>query len=458
MAARWHVIDALLGGTPAMRAAGERLMPRFPAEELETYTKRVAVSTLFPAFRRTADVLSGKPFAKALTIGEDVPSSLRELADDIDMRGNSLHVFAAKVFKQSGIEYGFGGILVDYPRVSGLKTQADEQKAGARPYMVHISHKRILGWQTEEKNGALRLTQLRISEARTEPNGRFGKSVVPRVLVLEPGRWEVWEQHGDKAEFIQVEEGVTSLDEIPFVFVLGEQTGDFQASPPLLDLAYLNVKHWQSQSDQDNILHVARVPILFAAGFPDDKQIVIGANAVKADSHEARLEWVEHSGAAIEAGRNSLQDLEQQMIQTGAELLVKTPGDRSATEASNDAEANKSQLQRMAEDFEDSLDRALQFMAEYLRQPEGGHVSLYKDFGAATLSDASAQLIVSMQQGGLITKRTAIVEQQRRGMLAGDIDPEAELAAVAEEGPSLGTLGVGPGSDGGEDEADLLAA
>jgi hypothetical protein len=36
--------------------------------------------------------------------------------------------------------------------------------------------------------------------------------------------------------------------------------------PPLLDLAYLNVKHWQSQSDQDNILHIARVPILALIG------------------------------------------------------------------------------------------------------------------------------------------------------------------------------------------------
>lgn len=36
--------------------------------------------------------------------------------------------------------------------------------------------------------------------------------------------------------------------------------------PPLIELAHLNVKHWQSQSDQDNILHVIRVPILVRIG------------------------------------------------------------------------------------------------------------------------------------------------------------------------------------------------
>jgi hypothetical protein len=39
-----------------------------------------------------------------------------------------------------------------------------------------------------------------------------------------------------------------------------------RGSPPLLNLALLNIKHWQSQSEQDNILHVARVPLLVAYG------------------------------------------------------------------------------------------------------------------------------------------------------------------------------------------------
>ena len=51
-------------------------------------------------------------------------------------------------------------------------------------------------------------------------------------------------------------------------------------------------------------------------------------------------------------------------------------------------------------------------MAEWQGGDDGGHVSLFKDFGAATLSDASAQLILSMQQGGLLSKATALKEQQ----------------------------------------------
>jgi hypothetical protein len=72
------------------------------------------------------------------------------------------------------------------------------------------------------------------------------------------------------------------------------------------------------------------------------------------------------------------------MIQAGAELLVKKPGQRTATESANDAEANKCDLQRIVEDFEDSLDQALQMMADYAKLGKGGNVTLFKDFGAAT--------------------------------------------------------------------------
>ncbi|MGR5448171.1 DUF4055 domain-containing protein, partial [Vibrio jasicida] len=80
--------------------------------------------------------------------------------------------------------------------------------------------------------------------------------------------------------------------------------------PPLAELAYMNVEHWQSKSDQQTILHVARVPILFAKMLGDNKITVGGAAVVKCEDENGDLKYVEHGGAAIEAGRLSLLDLE----------------------------------------------------------------------------------------------------------------------------------------------------
>ena len=238
---------------------------------------------------------------------------------------------------------------------------------------------------------------------------------------------------------------MTTLADIPFVPLYGARKSFMLGYPPLLDLAYLNVKHWQSQSDQDTILHVARVPILALIGADDQTELTVGGSSAVRLPLGADMKFVEHSGAAIAAGATALDDLEQQMIQTGAELLVKQPGaKRTATESQTDAEANKSILQQMAENFEDALDQALWYMAQYVKLPDGGHVKLYADYGTATLSEASAALIGDLQVAGLISKATAITEMQRRGVLSDDIDPDEEIAAVDAEGPPPGTLGTAP--------------
>ena len=99
----------------------------------------------------------------------------------------------------------------------------------------------------------------------------------------------------------------------------------------------------------------------------------------------------------------------------------------------------------MAETFEDALDQALVFTAQYagIAPERAGSVQLYDQYGEPTLGDASATLVMSMQQGGLISKETAISEMKRRGELAAEVDAADEAEKVAADGPALGMLGAG---------------
>lgn len=83
-------------------------------------------------------------------------------------------------------------------------------------------------------------------------------------------------------------------------------------------------------------------------------------------------------------------------------------------------------------------------MAEYagIAPARAGSVSLFKDFGAATLSDASAQLVADLNSRGLLSRATTLRELQRRGIIEESVDIEAEIAAAEEEGPSLGELAL----------------
>lgn len=459
LACEWDVLEPLMAGTRAMRAASVRLLPKWPNEEQSSYDARLAVATLFPAYRRTVGVMAGKPFAKSLTLSEDAPASVKAWSEDIDRQGVNLHAFAAEMFEKSF--YGLAGILVDYPDtrprdengkpVSAKpeqRTVAQVEASGARPYFVRVMHRQILGWRTASEGGAVKLAQLRLLESIDEPDGPYGTVSVPHVRVLEPGRWELWRAPAaNDGNWVKVDEGTTSLDYIPFVTLYGRREGYMCGSPTLLDLAYLNVKHWQSQSDQDTIEHVARVPILCISGADEKTELTVGAASAVTLPQGGEMSYVEHTGAAIKAGADSLVRLEDQMIQTGAELLVKKPGDRSATESAGDQEGNKCDLQRLTEQMEDALDAALQMMADYARLPKGGSVSLFKDFGAATLSDASAQLVADLNSRGLLTRETTLREMQRRGVIEASVDVKAEIEKAEQEGPALGELSVAMSGD-----------
>jgi hypothetical protein len=422
MSEDYPIITALLGGTTAMRKAGKTYLPQWPNESSDSYDNRRKTATLFPAFGRTCEVLTGKPFSKPVTFEDDVPPRIKEWCENVDLQGHNLHAFAAAVCFHA-ISYGLCGILVDFPTADGIRTKAEEVAAGVRPYFVHIHAQSILGWRAERINGVQTLTQLRFLEIVSVPDGDFGEKEIEQVRVLYPGRWEVWRESekqdaAGKKEWVLHLDGETTLKKIPFVPVYGRRTGFMQAIPPLVELAHMNVEHWQSKSDQQTILHVARIPILFAKMLGETPITVGAASAVNASDEHADLKYVEHSGKAIEAGSKELAALEDRMRQVGAELLVIKPGNMTVAHTVADNEAGMCTLQRIIQDEEDAIDAALQLMAEWVGESEGGHVQIFNDFGVASLAEASLELLRDMNVDGTFSDESLFAEAQRRGVIS----------------------------------------
>lgn len=456
MATDWQLCADLLGGTRAMRAAGKRHLPQWPAEEDKSYKARLATAVLFPAFARTVLTLTGKPFSKPLQLSDNAAPQIVEWMQDADREGRNLHAFAADCM-QTALGFGLGGILVEYPvvrRAAGERplTQAEEQAQQLRPYLVQIKPGQILGWRTQRRNGAAVLTQFRFLETVQEDDGEWGTADVEQVRVLTPGAWEVWRKPADKTweEAVLHDSGTTTLGVIPFVPFYGERTGFMAARPPLLEVAHLNVAHWQSASDQQTILHVARVPVFFAKMLGDDVSITLGASSgINAKTPEADAKWVEHSGAAIGAGKEDLDVLEERMRQAGAELLVIKPGQVTATQTNTENAVGMCALQRITLDLQDALNAALDLVAKYARLPAGGTVTIFNDFGVSSLAEASADLLLRAADAGYVSAATFRGEMRRRGVLGADVDEEEELQRLEGQGPSLGTLNNPAGGGGG---------
>jgi hypothetical protein len=220
---------------------------------------------------------------------------------------------------------------------------------------------------------------------------------------------------------------------IPFVFAYGIQSGFGTGDTPLADLAYQNVEHWQSASDQQTILHAARVPILFLKCFDDDEEVVIGAgSALQADSADSDAKYVEHSGDAISAGKDALIDLQDRMRSSGAELISLLPAYTTATQVAADGEANKSLLQQIVELFEESVEAMLNLMALWVNEPQTAEVELFKDYGA--LSDSDPATLGSARKDGVISRQTAFEELKRRDVVSPERTWEDEQTRLQADG------------------------
>ena len=432
----FDLIDDLLGGTKSMRASGVRHLPKFPSEEQDVYDARLKASTLLPALSKTVEAMTGRVFADAIVLGDDVPPNIQTLTENIDLQGNNLQVWAADFFAK-GLAYGLCHVLVDHPRSEGVKTLADEKRLGVRPYAVIINPKQVIGWRFS----AGVLTKFRYFERVDDGGEGFDEVMVDQIRVLEPGAWSVYRKDS-KGQWLLHESGVTSLSIIPLVSFYTKRTGVMTAVPPLLDLANLNVKHWQSQSDQDNILHVARVPILFLAGFDSTDPVTLGSgSALRHSSADAKASYVEHSGAAIEAGRNALKDLLEEMRMAGAQLLQRDKQTiKTATQAEEEAAQEMSPLERMSIAFADALSQVLQLMAMWQGQPEGGHVEVRGNFDVDFAPEVSLPSLISMANAGKLSSETLFSECQRRGIISDEITWEDERGRIESEGPDMSSL------------------
>lgn len=443
MREHWAIVDPLMGGTQAMRKAGNKLLPQYTAEADETYKDRLALSTLLPAYAETVSSSTSRVFAEPLQLGEDVPEPVKLLCADIDLGGNDLNSWSVEWFR-SALASGLCHAMIEHPPTRDAqgnklyKTVAEEGAAGVRPYAVLIKPGQVLGWRFGASG---KLIQVRYMEKVEVADGDFGVKCVDQVRVLKPGSWRTYQKAEKGGAWEQNGGGPTNLTYIPWVTFYTGRTGPMTAKPPLLELAHLNVKHWQSQSDQDNLLHVARVPLLFVFTDNEEFQLTISSASATRMPKDGNAKYVEHTGAAITAGRDSLNDLVDDMRMAGAKLLQKDKqAVKTAAQANEEAAQELSPLARLAGQFADCIAQLLQILADYGSLGDGGHVEMRGNFDSDFAPEVSLPNLISMANSGKLSDQTLYSEMQRRGVISDELDWEAEKTRIEEQGPALGAI------------------
>ena len=419
MEPHWLLIETLLQGTYGIRKKHRKYLPQEPRELDEAYDNRLIRSVLAPFYVRLERMLAGMLTRKPVRLN-DVSDMIREQLFDVDLQGNDLNVWTYETAKKC-IRYGHVGVLVDAPAAG----------QNGRPYWVTYTPRDILGWRTELKDGKQVLTQLRLSEQTVVPDGLYGEKEIEQVRVLTPGAFEIHRKNKQGA-FEVIEEGTTSLSEIPFSVAYSNRVNLLESRPPLDDIAELNLKQYQVQSDLDNQLHISAVPMLAFYGFPQSaEEVSAGPGEAIAFPAEGRAEYIEPGGRSYDAQFRRLEQIASQINELGMAAVLGQKLSAETAEAKRiDRSQGDSAMMVVAQQVQDMIDNCLVFHGQYLQDNNAGSSFVNRDFLSARLDPQEIQALLQLYTAGTITQKTLLDQLAEGEVLGDDFDVEEELEAT----------------------------
>ena len=377
----WTRARDVLSGEDAVKAAGERYLPRLDAQTDEEYLAYLSRACFFNATARTADGYVGLIFRRAPLVrlpdagmvrrqphhhaavlvdpggvgavvngggsavqpvtsagSVDRPGSspvgraMAAFGNDVDMRGTSLYAYAKAVVGEV-VGLGRAGTLIDW-------NVGCEQRVYAAMYRAED----IRNWRVERVDGRNQLTLLVLAESVEVPlpgeDDVFDTKPVEQLRVLrlagdgaERGCLvEVWrkvegKKTGDKNAWAVVERLVPTrrarpLPLIPFVFHGCRHSQAAVDRLPMGDIISQNLDHYRLDADFKHGLHFTALPTAYVCGFDKSCAPRIGSSvAWVSENVGAHAGFLEFKGEGLQTFERAQGHDEQLLAVLGSRLL-----------------------------------------------------------------------------------------------------------------------------------------
>lgn len=461
----WSKVAAIMGGTTAMRAAGETYLPKFSGESREDYDFRRMNARFTNIFGDIVETLSAKPFAREISVSGAGPQ-LEPLLEDIDGQGNHIHVVAAGLF-HAGVVDAITWVLVDFRNGLGAgATLAQERAAGARPAWVVIPARRVIAVYSEMIGGVETIVHARICEETTERDG-WGEKEVERIRVFDralirdeqgavigaaPATWSLYEEKkrpGAEPEWIEIQSGAISIEVVPLVpFITGRRHGSsWCVRPALRDAADLQIEHFQQESGLKHALALNNFTMLAGNGVAppvgaDGKPLTapVGPMTVlyappNADGQHGEWRWLQVETDGMKFAADHIKSIEMQIRELGRQPLTAQSGNITTITAAFAGDKAHTVIEAWAINCKDALERALGLTERWLGETAAPEVEIQTDFSLDLRDDDGSGDLIEARKNGDLSQATLWDELKRRGKLSPNFDPDEERKRLLEEAP-----------------------
>jgi len=378
-----------------------------PREETDSFASRTNGCTLKNYVKRATEAFVGMIFRKEVeSIGYS--DNVNVILNKVDKK-STLNKFA-RTLTTTLIRDGKAFLLVDTPI------------GGGDPYMTILDRLSVINWRKDE-NGMY--TMLVYKEVIEEPYGEFGtKEVLQFRVFKDDGNVDIYRQGTKTSEYVLYDTIETDFKSINVIDI------DLSDTPPLYDIAKLNIKHMNRTSLKDKYLDMTAIPIPViwdsSIGIDDDddnsgtKAVkIIGADEAfvfSGTKEEADFQWRELSGSSITALQDDLRVIEED-ITSGVIRAAQSDNTtiKTATQSFYEAAESANRVTVIANAIEIALNKAMSLIVDVLGESTEttAGVIVNKDFNAITSNSDNIRILWEIYLGGALSIETFLNSMEK---------------------------------------------
>jgi len=438
-------------GQRTIKNKGTLYLPAdFAKADAERYTVYKERAYFLGATRQAAKSYSGMVFRKSPSWGEEgAPAQLDEYLYNIDGSGKSLEQLAKFGFTELE-EAGRIGVLADYTNDQGGLTKLDERLSGARPVLLPYVFESIVNWKTGVVRGRSMLTLVVLREELETSLDEFDHETECQYRVLrmnEQGQYtmQLYDDGGEpKGEEMVVLASGQPLDHIPFYIAGTEDNTPAIDAPLLLDLANMNISHYQSTANVEEAAYLLGCPTLhidigemgveeFAAANPAG--VKVGARQ-GLQTKGGTIEMVQASESNL--GASQMENKIERMKELGAKLVTKSGQNETAEAARINASGEASALDIAVNNLSDVLEKALEDFLRFLGVETEVTYRLNTEFWETSLDPQVLNAITGLTDRAIVSKQDVrhMIRTKQIAFEEGRTDDEID-ASIANDNSGL---------------------
>jgi Domain of unknown function (DUF4055) len=409
--------NAFEGGR-AIKAAGERYLPKLKSQEPADYRAYLDRALFFSITAKTIAALVGlvmmrTPIVKA-SDGMDAYFKENQGSQFLEICSTTM---------QEVLLMGGYGIYIDAPQ------------SGGDPEIVRYVRESIINWRVDSiGNPTLVVLKEGIYQQKTDDEYEFELVTQYRKLYLGADGFyhvQVFNEKKEAGPVITPTVAGQMLRYIPFYLINPLGVSMDVHKPPVIDIVDLNISHYRTSADLEHGRHFTGLPTPVVTGVEGGTDLYIGSQAAWIlPNPDAEASYLEFTGQGLQSLEKAMTEKQSQMASMSARLIDNSKrGSEAAETVKLRYMSETASLITVVRSVEEGMNKVYSVIAEMKGEPKP-EIDINKEFMEGKMSAADLTAIVTAYLEGGISKDTLIYNLRKGDVISrtqADDDEKKEI-------------------------------